>query len=87
VQCKHAHLYRSASAPGWLAPQRVTSTPTSTTPTVTGQPVTDTACVTDNLVVFTARAMLALQALYSVPYNEIGIRESNDDVRTLTGSS
>jgi len=29
VQCKHAHLYRSASAAGWL------TTPTSTTPTVT----------------------------------------------------
>jgi len=27
VQCKHAHLYRSASAPGWL-----------TTPTITSQP-------------------------------------------------
>ena len=24
--------------------------------------------------------------IYSVPYNEIGIKESNDDVRTLTGS-
>ena len=32
VQCKHAHFYRSASAPGWPA-------------------VTETACVTDNLVV------------------------------------
>jgi len=33
VQCKHAHLHRSASAPGWMTP----TTPTSTTP-VTGQP-------------------------------------------------
>jgi len=32
VQCEHAHLYHSASAPGWL------TTPTLTTPTVTGQP-------------------------------------------------
>jgi len=37
-QCKHAHLYRSASAPGWLTPYRVSTTPTSTTPTVTRQP-------------------------------------------------
>jgi len=31
VQCEHAHLYHSASAPGWL------TMPTLTTPTVTGQ--------------------------------------------------
>ena len=32
MQYKQAHLYRSASAPGWL------TTPTPTTPTVIGQP-------------------------------------------------
>ena len=31
VQCKHAHCYRSASAPDWL------TTPTLTTPTVSGR--------------------------------------------------
>ena len=31
LRCKHAHLYRSASAAGWLSPL-------STTPAVTGQP-------------------------------------------------
>jgi len=52
-QCKYAQLYRSASASVWLTPSRVSTTPTPTTPTVTGHPVSITGQpakpTTDNL--------------------------------------
>ena len=37
VQCKHAHLYRSASAAGWV------TTPALTKPSVTSQPASQPA--------------------------------------------
>jgi len=64
VQCKHAHLYRSASAPGWLTTPTVIGQPVS----ITGQPATPTtdtlASPSQTLVVL--KIVLILFAIFPI---------------------
>jgi len=47
--CKHAHLYRSASAAGWLTPKRVSTTPSTPSQPRASRRFPRSPTITDNL--------------------------------------